>query len=75
MIRIEDDFMLVNLTSRNIGVLKTVGEREIVADIKLMVTANEADNVWLMEQVKSLYESYFLLQHGPVTHFGNLEDG
>jgi len=59
MIRIEDDFMLVNLTSRNIGVLKTVGEREIVADIKLMVTANEADNVWLMEQVKSLYESYY----------------
>lgn len=59
MIRIEDDFMLVNLTSRNIGVLKTVGEREIVADIKLMVTANEADNVWLMERVKSLYESYY----------------
>lgn len=59
MIRIEDDFMLVNLTSRNIGVLKTVGEREIVADIKLMVTANEADNMWLMEQVKSLYESYY----------------
>lgn len=59
MIRIEDDFMLVNLTSRNIGVLKTVGEREIVADIKLMVTANEADNVWLMEQVKSLYETYY----------------
>lgn len=59
MIRIEDDFMLVNLTSRNIGVLKTVGEREIVADIKLMVTANEADNVWLVEQVKSLYESYY----------------
>lgn len=59
MIRIEDDFMLVNLTSRNIGVLKTVGEREIVADIKLMVTANEADNVWLMEQVKRLYESYY----------------
>lgn len=59
MIRIEDDFMLVNLTSRNIGVLKTVGEREIVADIKLMVTANEVDNLWLMEQVKSLYESYY----------------
>lgn len=59
MIRIEDDFMLVNLTSRNIGVLKTVGEREIVADIKLMVTANEADNVWLMDQVKSLYETYY----------------
>ena len=47
------------MTSRNIGVLKTVGEREIVADIKLMVTANEADNVWLMEQVKSLYETYY----------------
>ena len=59
MRRIEQDFMIVNLTNREVGVLKTVGERECVATVKLVEGADEADNMWLIEQVKILYQQYY----------------
>lgn len=45
----EEDFMLINLRgtqgTREFGVLKTIGNRDIVASAKLIVGADEADNV------------------------------
>ena len=59
MRRIEQDFMIVNLAAREVGVLKTIGEREFVATVKLENGADEADNMWLIEQVKLLYQQYY----------------
>lgn len=59
----EEDFMLINLRgtqgTREFGVLKTIGNRDIVASAKLIVGADEADNVWLMEKVKQAYQQYY----------------
>jgi hypothetical protein len=55
----ETDFMLVNLSAKEAGVLKTVGERAIVVSIHLMDGADEADNAWLMEQARLLYQQYY----------------
>ena len=59
----EEDFMLINLRgtqgTREFGILKTLGNREIVASAKLLAGADEADNVWLMEKVKQAYQQYY----------------
>lgn len=55
----ETAFMLVNLSTKEAGVLKTVGTRDIVVSIHLMDGADEADNAWLMEQTKLLYQQYY----------------
>lgn len=59
----EEDFMLINLRgtqgTREFGVLKTLGNRDIVASVKLLAGADEADNVWLMEKVKQAYQQYY----------------
>ena len=59
----EEDFMLINLRgtqgAREFGVLKTIGNRDIVASVKLLAGADEADNVWLMEKVKQAYQQYY----------------
>lgn len=59
----EEDFMLINLRdtqgTREFGVLKTIGNRDIVASVKLLAGADEADNVWLMEKVKQAYQQYY----------------
>lgn len=59
----EDDFMLINLGGmqgvREFGVLKTIGDRDIVASAKLIAGADEADNVWLMEKFKQAYQQYY----------------
>lgn len=56
--RIEQDFMLLNLSKDHIGVLKILGDREIVVDIKVLDDADESDNTWLMEQTLALYKAY-----------------
>ena len=59
----EEDFMLINLHgsqgAREFGVLKTIGDRDIVASAKLLAGADEADNVWLMEKVRQAYQQYY----------------
>lgn len=59
----EEDFMLINLRGtqgvREFGVLKTIGNRDIVASVKLIAGADEADNVWLMEKIKQAYQQYY----------------
>lgn len=56
--RIEQDFMLLNLNKDHRGVLKILGDREIVVDIKVLDDADESDNTWLMEQTLALYKAY-----------------
>jgi hypothetical protein len=55
----EDDFMILNLSAREIGILQTIGERGIVANCRVIKGADESDNIWLAEQIKILYEQYF----------------
>lgn len=63
----EEDFMLVNLRgaqgTREFGVLKTIGDRDIVASAKLLAGADEADNTWLMEKVRQAYQQYYSRVH------------
>lgn len=59
----EEDFMLININclkgEREMGVLKTIGERKFVVSAKLLDEAKEEDNLWLMEQAKELYKQYY----------------
>ena len=59
MSRYEPDFMLLNLSDREKGVLKTVGEREYVSTVKFLRTARPADNEWLAMETLKLYEEYY----------------
>jgi hypothetical protein len=56
---LEEDFMILNLSASEIGILQTIGERGIVANCTLIKGADEADNIWLAEQMKMLYQQYF----------------
>jgi hypothetical protein len=56
---LEEDFMILNLSASDIGILQTIGERGIVANCTLIKGADEADNIWLAEQMKMLYQQYF----------------
>jgi Leu/Phe-tRNA-protein transferase len=55
----EDDFMILNLSAHEIGILQTIGERGIVANCRVIKGADEADNIWIAEQIKTLYEQYY----------------
>ena len=59
MAGLEQDFMMINLSAVNRGILKTVGNREIVVDMKVIEGAREEDNRWLMEQAMCLYKAYY----------------
>lgn len=62
--KLEQDFMMINLSREHRGILKTVEGREIVIDIKVLDYANESDNSWLMEQAMSLYKVYYSRSQG-----------
>lgn len=59
MSKYEPDFMLLNLSDREKGVLKTVGEREFVSTVKFMRMAKIEDNEWLAMETLKLYEEYY----------------
>ena len=59
MAGLEQDFMMINLSAVNRGILKTVGNREIVVDMKVIEGAREEDNMWLTEQAMCLYKAYY----------------
>ena len=59
MAGLEQDFMMINLSAVNRGILKTIGNREIVVDMKVIEGAREEDNMWLMEQAMCLYKAYY----------------
>lgn len=54
-----EPLVVVNLTAREKGLLKVVGEREIVASIKMLEGADSIDNAWLIEAVKEVYSQYY----------------
>lgn len=45
MAGLEQDFMMINLSAVNRGILKTIGNREIVVDMKVIEGAREEDNM------------------------------
>ena len=53
------DFEVVGLSATDKGVLKKVGERAIVASVKMLPGADQADNDWLMESVMAVYAQYY----------------
>ena len=55
----ESDFETVAMGNGDIGILKKIGEREIVASIKMIKGANPSDNDWLVENVRQLYMRYY----------------
>lgn len=57
--RKEEDFITVELPNNSIGILKQVGEREFVVNIWTLPGADAADNEWLLENIKNIYEQYY----------------
>lgn len=54
-----NDFLIINVSARERGLLKTTGSREVVANMKVIQGADNADNDWLMESVKNIYMQYY----------------
>jgi hypothetical protein len=55
----EEPFMRVCLSAGEEGILKTFGERQMVVSVCFLDGASEADNGWLAEQAKMIYEQYY----------------
>lgn len=54
-----NDFLIIDISAREKGVLKVTGNREVVASIKTIQGADSVDNDWLMESVKNIYMQYY----------------
>lgn len=54
-----NDFLIIDISARKKGLLKTTGSREVVASVKAIQGADKADNDWLMESVKNIYMQYY----------------
>ena len=56
----ERDFEIIKLPGTgDRGILKTVGDREVVVSIKLIQGADSADNEWLSEAIRNVYMQYY----------------
>lgn len=55
----EPNFMLIQLNTKETGVLRTVGEREFVGTVKLLNGADAADNEWIAKQLMLICEQYY----------------
>ena len=53
------DFEVVELSATDKGLLKKIGERAIVASVKMLPGADQADNHWLMESIMTVYAQYY----------------
>lgn len=55
----DEKFVVVKLSDRDRGILKTVGDREVVVSVKIQPGADSADNNFLMESLKIVYMQYY----------------
>ena len=55
----DKEFEIIKLSPRDTGLLKIVGEREVVVSVKVLNGSDEADNEWLMENIGNLYRQYY----------------
>lgn len=55
----EEDFIVVYMSDKEAGILKTIGDRKVVGSVQFEPDADTADNSWLAEQLKMLYEQYY----------------
>ena len=53
------DFEVVGLSATDKGLLKKVGERAVVASVKMLPGADYADNEWVMEAIMAVYAQYY----------------
>ena len=65
----EKGFEVVSLSAREKGLLKTIGNREIVVSAKTVQGADNADNEWLMETMRTVYMQYY----SRVAEYRNME--
>ena len=65
----ERGFEIINLSAKEKGILKTVGDREVVSTVKLLPGADNSDNEWLIESVWSIYMQYY----SRVAEYRNME--
>lgn len=54
-----DGFEIVGLSATDKGVLKKVGERAVVASVKMLPGADHVDDEWVMETVMAVYAQYY----------------
>ncbi len=55
----DEDFLVVSLSPREQGILKILGEREIVTSVRFIDGADSTDNNWLVEELRLLYMKYY----------------
>jgi len=53
------DFEIVGLSVTDKGLLKKVGERAVVASVKMLPGADHVDNEWVMEAFMAVYAQYY----------------
>ena len=67
----EKEFEIIRLSGAgDRGILKTVGDREVVVSVKLMQGADSADNDWLTEAIRNVYMQYYSRVNSYITPKG-----
>jgi len=52
-------FEIINISAGEKGILKTVGNREVVLSVKLLPGSGGSDNDWLIEALRAVYMQYY----------------
>ena len=55
----KEPFMWVELPNQSMGLLKVAGEHAFMMNVWSIPGADAADNEWLLENIKNLYEQYY----------------
>ena len=55
----KEPFMWVELPNQSVGLLKVAGEHAFMVNVWPILGADVADNEWLLENIKNLYEQYY----------------
>lgn len=55
----EKGFEIINISAGEKGILKTVGNREVVLSVKVLPGSDSSDNDWLIEALRAVYMQYY----------------
>lgn len=55
----EKGFEIINISAGEKGILKTVGNREVVLSVKVLPGSDSSDNDWMIEALRAVYMQYY----------------
>lgn len=55
----KEPFIWVELPNQSMGLLKVEGQHEFIVNVWTLSGADAADNEWMIENIKNVYEHYY----------------